>query len=139
MRNCSTCRLVICVDCFFAMQSRPAHQNQNLDYTHNLADKSGEISLRRPSHLKTKINARIAVIELRSLLVADAPIGIRQREYLVRRASGLAQSPEKEDWAYRTLIGFVKERFARNPETFQPSPATDDALRLLSMLQEGTL
>jgi hypothetical protein len=139
MRNCSTCRIAICVDCFFATQCRPSQQTQSFDYTRRVGGQFGGKHLRRPDRTKAKINARIAVIELRSLLVADAPISVRRREDLVRRACSLARSPEKEVWTVKRLNALITERFGRNPETFQPSRATEDALRLLSMLQEGDL
>ncbi|KQZ28535.1 hypothetical protein ASD50_19640 [Mesorhizobium sp. Root552] len=139
MRTCSTCRLAICVDCFFAKQCRTAYRNQSLTNDRRVGGQSGEKYLRRPDHTKAKLNARIAVIELRSLLVADAPISLARREYLVSRACGLARTPERRAWATERLKDLIEQRFGRNPETFQPSQATQAALHLLSMLQEGNI
>jgi hypothetical protein len=86
-----------------------------------------------------RIDARIAIIELRSLLAADAVVSLSRRSDLIRKASYLVRSPEKRTIVAEQLGDLIEQRFGRNPETFQPSPATEEALRLLSALQNGVI
>ena len=86
-----------------------------------------------------KFDARIAVIELRSLLVADAAISLDRRSDLVRKASYLVCSPQKRTIFAEQLGDLIQQRFGRNPDTFRPSPATEEALQLLSALQNGVI
>jgi hypothetical protein len=87
----------------------------------------------------TKIDARIAVIELRSLLVADARIAANRRADLIRRACTLVCLDENREAVAAKLGSLVHERFGRSPESLRPSPATEEALKLLAGLQNGTV
>lgn len=95
--------------------------------------------MKRSFQIDTKIDARIAVIELRSLLAADAAISLGRRSELVRKASYLVRSPEKRTIVAEQLRDLIEQGFGRNPETFRPSPATEEALRLLCALQTGVI
>jgi hypothetical protein len=95
--------------------------------------------MRRPVPADARVDARIAVIELRSLLVADAPISLHRRADLIRRAAGLVRLPGERERIIQRLTELIERRFGRNPETFEPSRATNAALRLLSEMQEGAV
>jgi integrase len=98
-----------------------------------------ESNMRRPAQINARVTARVAIIELRSLLVADAPISRRRREDLIDKATRLARSSKTQAWAAKRLCALIEQRFARNPDTFQTSKETHAALQILSMLQEGKL
>jgi hypothetical protein len=93
--------------------------------------------MRRPGTTTEIINARVAIMELRSLLVADASIGFGRRLDLIERASNLASSAGKRKWTVEQLERHIRNRYARNPDTFEPSEATIIALDILATLQRG--
>ncbi|MEX0407310.1 hypothetical protein ABGN05_16755 [Aquibium sp. LZ166] len=81
--------------------------------------------------------ARIAIIELRCLLAADSFIGVSRRTSLVHLAAGLVEDTAKRELFVAQLTASISERFGRDPDTFEPSPQTRTALRLLNAVQEG--
>ncbi len=138
MRACKTCCFAVCVDCFFAMQHQPSPGGY-FNEKRRIGGEARESNMRLPVRINARVTARVAIIELRSLLVADAPISRRRRDDLIDKATTLARSSQTQAWAAQRLCALIEQRFARNPDTFQPSKATHVALQILWMLQEGSL
>ncbi|MDF1600216.1 hypothetical protein PZ895_10575 [Mesorhizobium sp. YIM 152430] len=81
------------------------------------------------------MDARIAIIELRSLLVADSFIGLDRRKHLIRRATSLVDEPVERVLIAARMSAMIASRFGRNPDNLEPSRPTLAALRLLDLLQ----
>jgi hypothetical protein len=84
-----------------------------------------------------RVRGQVAAIELRSLLVTDAPIPLNRRETLVRCVSTLIADPDAARAFQRQLTWLIQGRFGRNPDSFQVSEATLAALRLVEATQLG--
>jgi hypothetical protein len=85
--------------------------------------------------ISRRISARVATIELRALLAADAHIPLRQRKELVDRVSVLVDDDEAASALKARLVELIERRFGRNPDTFEVSDATLEALQLLNAVQ----
>lgn len=94
--------------------------------------------MKKPTCNDARIDASVAVIELRSLLVVDAPISRQRAARLVEKASSLAKTAPQCAHVVQTLKHQVEKRFARNQDTFEPSSATLAAPPLLDALQNRT-
>ena len=81
--------------------------------------------------------ARVAIIELRSLLAADSTIGVTRRNSLIRQAASLVEDSTKRELLVARLTALILARFGRNPDDCEVSPAALSALRLLDDLQQG--
>lgn len=93
--------------------------------------------MRSPLPTAARIQARLDIVELRSLIAADCFIAISRRNRLIQQAASLVQrSIERELFVVR-LTALVTERFGRNPDNCEPSPQTLAALRLLDAVQQG--
>lgn len=84
-------------------------------------------------------DSRIAIIELRCLLVSDAPIKLDRRQSLIRRAAGIVKSPIKREQFVSELTKLVVSRNGRNPDNSEPSAPTKSALGLLDAAQRGLI
>lgn len=81
--------------------------------------------------------ARVAIIELRCLLVADAPIATNRRKRLLRAAAALIVDKASADRFLSTMETLLQRRFARDPDTFEVSSSTKRMLRLLDGIQRN--
>lgn len=87
----------------------------------------------------SQISARLAVIELRSLIVANASMPLDRQYCLVHIALELSHSQLATNIIERHLNRLIARRTGRNPDTFQVCAATAEALDLLEALQSGSL
>lgn len=94
--------------------------------------------MKRSRSKEDVIDARIAVVELRSLLVADAAISRSRRKRLIDRCCLLIDSHHERAVVTRRLDDLVRSRLPRDTRTYIPSLATSQALRLLFELQNRT-
>jgi hypothetical protein len=86
-----------------------------------------------------RTSARIAIIKLRSFLATDTHIPLQQRQELIDQASDLIEDDKVASKFRAELLELIKLRFGRNPDTYEVSNATDEALRLLDAVQAGRL
>lgn len=82
-----------------------------------------------------RARARIAIVELRCLLVSDAPISVKRRRRLIEQIVSVMPEPDRARAISQELESLIGNRFGRNPDTFQPSYPTLQALKLLASLQ----
>ncbi|MCV0394833.1 MAG: hypothetical protein K5872_01340 [Rhizobiaceae bacterium] len=87
--------------------------------------------------IERRIAGHVAAIELRSLLVSDAPLAASLRDRLVRSVARLNDDPQVSRWLEQRLTMLIQRRFGRNPDNFQVSGATRKALLLLGAAQRG--
>ena len=113
MRLCKSCRFAVCVDCFFATQLEPYNHGFSNEQRRT-GGETKETTMRQPTHTNARTTARVAIIELRSLLVADAPIKRERRDLLIRKAITLARSSKAQTWAAERLHTLIEERFAES-------------------------
>lgn len=81
-----------------------------------------------------RVAARVAAVKLRSLLVADAYLSLRQRDELLDLVANLISRPREAQEFRRRMVKLLDGRFGRNPDTFEVSDSTAEALRLLDAL-----
>lgn len=92
--------------------------------------------MKRERH--NRIAARIGIIKLRCLLAADAHITLQQTDELINLTAEMIGDPDAAASYKSRIFKFIKSRFGRNPDTFELSPATVEALSLLDSIQQGT-
>jgi len=88
--------------------------------------------------IERRIAGHVAAVELRSLLVADAAIALERRLRLIQTVAVLIEDPQCAHKFEKRLTILIQRRFGRNPDNFQVSAATRQALHLLHAAQRGT-
>ena len=138
MSKCENCPDEKCSDCTSAMR----HDDQRIrgpvrrDYRWR-ADKAARVAQKR--RRVSRITAMAAAVELRAMLAGDAAIPRRHRRRLLGRATVLVRSASDRPQIVSALNAMISRRFGRNPDTFELSDATIEAIILLSKLQKGNL